>query len=1285
MSLCRPLLRLIAALACLPSLALAVILDPGNVGDFFFYTEAGTVEALDGNDFRIEFAEQKYITITPYETDARFVFGIDFNSSGLDATPVAGYLTDSQGNAIPGTDFTGNANSSGIGGGILTLNEVVVAYGAYITFTGEPPVAPFPVRFGSGVFSNVVEDRAVIGQGDAPNPDDISIDAVSACAGPDHFEFEVTATGTDGEMVFQLAADSDPDPQLGPTERVATQINALTGDINSEAEPIAESFGTPPFDRWQDGLLDDFSIDAAGGPGSWTFSGRVPNGAEPFAPGDSLWGVVLREGDTEISSEAVVIGDCDPGVVRITVPARLAPTLDGRIDYREWTVAPQLELAGGTVTFMHEANRLYLLINMLEDGTDNALRDGGPDQFSLLVDVDEDGAITPDLDRRYRMLEGTGNFRFETWADPAGSSFNPPEEISFSALGEGFGCFVWDGSATITPLSCAQHRVWEVALDLLEIQASGDKSVRIGLRVQTDPDVVETLPIDLTALDQFIHLELEGRTNQDEPSRGPPDAALTLAELRITQAIQRENGNSPLVASRQAYADLLVDTEEGEAESVVASLFMSRDGVDLPGSPLDLRITYNTGWGSSVVRSGPQRRTIALPGELLSGDMSFRLAARQPILDATVFSDLRQQSFLETRTPVYWIVPVNTADAASPNLPGQEFLQRSEMEVRAVFPLAEVDFVRRPPLLADPETADDAIALMNQYDQQAVLAWTLGLLFTGESPFTLPDQIVGAFPADQELDSFLGMSDPRWWFSGAGRVVWVKEVTYDAGLLLPHELNHNLDTNIQGSWGRHVVGCGSIGLDPQWPYPNLQIQQPGMVARDVIGRNGFVLNPPLRVDPETPDYMSYCRATFGNRDTAREAYPAQWVSPYRWQRQLNGVFERAAPAALRTLDADPAAAEAVGEMLYINGRVDRDGGGALDPILMQPGIPRAEQVPGAYTVQLLSCDQELLLEKSFAAGFESVEGQPRDSSTFSMVLPDPGGVCALQLVFGDEVLAEREQTPNAPEVQLHAPDGGEFWDGIETVSWTATDADGDPTSATLLYSPDAGQTWLPVATGISGSEYPIDSTGLPGSENALLRVLVSDGMHTVQDDSDAVFEVAEKAPVVSIITPTAATGLRVDEAFALLGSARNTAGSALPADSFVWSIDGEPTATGNPVSLSLDQGEQVLGLEVAGANGLTGSTSLVLNVAGTDRDGDGIDDDVDSCPDSVPGAVVVLDECETQVENRLLDNGCSLEEIVNTSLGEDGRDGLIALMQSMRKAGELDKQDQKQLKQCVRE
>jgi len=47
-----------------------------------------------------------------------------------------------------------------------------------------------------------------------------------------------------------------------------------------------------------------------------------------------------------------------------------------------------------------------------------------------------------------------------------------------------------------------------------------------------------------------------------------------------------------------------------------------------------------------------------------------------------------------------------------------------------------------------------------------------------------------------------------------------------------------------------------------------------------------------------------------------------------------------------------------------------------------------------------------------------------------------------------------------------------------------------------------------------------------------------------------------------------------------------------------------------------------------------------------DADGDGVPDDEDDCPDSDLDPEIVIDGCDTGVENQLLDDGCTMADLV---------------------------------------
>lgn len=1013
------------------------------------------------------------------------------------------------------------------------------------------------------------------------------------------------------------------------------------------------------------------------------YADLIPIGPGAYAlgrPGSSRTSIMIFE--VAYTWTIVVSGDePPPPITEVFVPyQRVGPQLDGQISIDEWRSAPQIPFENGSISVVHDLTHLYFLFNMREDRSDNAFRDGGPDQVWLLADVDEDGAVTPNVDLRYRMLSGTGNFRHETYAPPGSWPFNPPAARSFSTLAEGFGCFFADGSLTATPfLNCDRHRVWEIGIDLLEARASVDKSIRIGLLVQSELNEVESLPQDLADFMQFVHFQLEGETASTKSVGTTPDTTLSIFDVRVTQGVQNASNTIDLVAGRDTWVDVMTSTPS-RADASIVTVFATQDGIDLPGSPFEKYVSE--GYYSDREPASQGRWRMRIDAAHTQQDINFAFVARQPRLLSTTTGPDRTISFVETVTPTYWITPVNTG-SNSTVLPSNAFLNRQELETRVALPVADIDFVRRPAFKANPATKEDANALVNQFVQQAALGWTMGLLLTGESPFALPDQIIGAFSASKDFGTTIGRSDPRW-LDGAALGVWIKDVDVEAGLLLAHELNHNFDLDIAGTWGRHAPGCGANGVDPQWPYVNEQIQEPALLTEPVIGRTGFTIMPAIGIDADIPDYMTYCRAGYDSRVESQRAYPYQWMSPYRWRTQLNNVFAAApATASFAATAYKSTATPAIRDALYLSGRVRSDGSGELGPVLRQPGITSAARRPGDYEIRLADCQGTTVGTKSFGASFIDVEGESRDEVAFAMTLADPGTLCAVQLRRGGTLLAEQVVTANVPEVAIASPNGGEYWDGIVTVGWTATDADDDELTASLFYSPDAGTRWLPVAGGVTGREFTFDSASLPGSEQALMRVIVTDGINTTRDDSNVVFGVAPKAPAVHIVGPNASGAIFAGEMQRFRGVARDAQGNVLPGDDFIWLLNGAAVGAGETLELVLPPGTSQLVLRVVAANGQIGETVLELGVLDYDVDRDLVPDSVDACPLSDTSSTIHFDGCVTEVYNLVTPNGCKVTDLLEQSFAESGRLGAMAEARRLRSEGLLTQRDWLPVHLCV--
>ncbi|MFX1284643.1 MAG: Ig-like domain-containing protein [Promethearchaeota archaeon] len=105
-----------------------------------------------------------------------------------------------------------------------------------------------------------------------------------------------------------------------------------------------------------------------------------------------------------------------------------------------------------------------------------------------------------------------------------------------------------------------------------------------------------------------------------------------------------------------------------------------------------------------------------------------------------------------------------------------------------------------------------------------------------------------------------------------------------------------------------------------------------------------------------------------------------------------------------------------------------------------------------------------------------------------------------------------------PTVSLTYPNGGEMLSGTITISWTASDPDGDSLTSDLFYW--NGSNWIELIMGLTSTSYDWDTMTVPDGANYKIRVIVNDGRLSEQDESDAVFTIDNPhAPIVTVIYP----------------------------------------------------------------------------------------------------------------------------------------------------------------------
>lgn len=387
------------------------------------------------------------------------------------------------------------------------------------------------------------------------------------------------------------------------------------------------------------------------------------------------------------------------------------------------------------------------------------------------------------------------------------------------------------------------------------------------------------------------------------------------------------------------------------------------------------------------------------------------------------------------------------------------------------------------------------------------------------------------------------------------------------GRIMAHEIGHNLT--------RPHTCCSGEGTCVN--------QHPG----GIIGVYGVDMEDPWEPDYITPtthhDIMTYC--------------PDRWPSDITYS-SLLGWFTSSSASRREVTPADGAQQEyLVGSGFIVDGLV----------IMPQPFYrfmllsgTSDEQGEGPYTLELQDASGIPLFTRYFDNDGDSIDPD-EGAGYFQEIVPWQAGTARIVIKEGQTVLLITHVSAHTPEVTLLSPNGGEFWPpyGEHIITWTGTDADGDPLRYVLQYSADGGNTWKTVATDLVGESYSLDAGSLAGSETALLRVVASDGVNTSQDGSDGTFIVEGKPPEVYILYPLDGSTFRPGRPVALEGAGTDLEDGPLTnvAD-FTWSssLEGELGIGRKLHADDLLPGLHTITLEVADSEGFVGEDSVSIAV-----------------------------------------------------------------------------------------
>lgn len=343
---------------------------------------------------------------------------------------------------------------------------------------------------------------------------------------------------------------------------------------------------------------------------------------------------------------------------------------------------------------------------------------------------------------------------------------------------------------------------------------------------------------------------------------------------------------------------------------------------------------------------------------------------------------------------------------------------------------------------------------------------------------------------------------------------------------------------------------------------------------------------------ENVDLMSYC---------INEGQGV-WISALNWERAVGRVASAtgssAAPAARAGRPRIPAAS-AGGPNLGVSAEIGEGSGHILR---VDPGRGRVNApVAGSdVSFRVLDAGGRVVSDTPVAVEQSHVDlvGHGVDVAEISAVVP-AAGAAAVELVKNGIVLDTVRRSAHAPAVKLLAPKRGTRLGsrGAVRVRWKARDRDAGRLLSTVEFSADGGRHWKALVVGQQGNSYPVPISYLSRSDNARIRVEVSDGWNRGRATS-ARFSVAGPPPKVTIESPPKRTRINAGDPLNLEGIAFDDRSRSLAGGRLHWHDGREPLGHGERITVSdLSPGKHTIGLEAIDRSGRRGRDSVTVSVA----------------------------------------------------------------------------------------
>jgi hypothetical protein len=654
------------------------------------------------------------------------------------------------------------------------------------------------------------------------------------------------------------------------------------------------------------------------------------------------------------------------------------------------------------------------------------------------------------------------------------------------------------------------------------------------------------------------------RTPTPTPTR-TPSADLRVIGLEITQAIQDRNNTVPLIAGKRTYVRAHVYSKSGSVSNVTGHFAFGHAQVPATGW-----IAAGNAGGVITVKASPDRGQredsfwVEVPPAMLAAGtlyVNFSMNRNHTIPEYTYLNNTMNLSVSLTTSPPVNVYIFNVRykkDGAWHQASFHDIIMMVSW-LRRAYPVASVNWFLRTlnwegsqtPAQKGCTSVNISLALKRWIEGYPPRWRYYGMVadsggFMMGCAVGIPSYIASGPTGDP--------ANTKW--------SWDTDGTY-GDWYGAHELGH---TYAQ----RHANFCEAKG-GYGYPYPN------GWIG----GTSGYEYcgwDIALRQVYEGRDWldiMTYCNNL--------------WISDYTYKAIRNRlVYEAGAAAAAPVVQAGV-------EYLAVLGSADL-------------ALGTAE----LHTLYRLSDgdDWKLVLQSSRGGTMAEYPFTPKVNEAGPGEGPEPlasiletvpwvDGTARVVILYQGAEVAAQVVSANAPIVDMVYPSGGETLNqDTVMVQWTGHDDDGDPLVYALLYSADAGASWQTVALNVATTQADILLSELPGSNQALFRVIASDGVNTGQGQSDATFQIPLKAPMAFILSPSNLDRFTLEQHVTLVGEGYDAEDGSMPESALAWSSDRQGIlGVGTQLSVTdLVEGKHVITLQTKDSDAQTGTASVTIYV-----------------------------------------------------------------------------------------